>query len=109
MTTASAWAEAQAAGSVVSPSLAEEGFIHCSTAEQVEATANRIFRGRGDLLVLVVDADRLTAPLKWERATDVGEDFPHVYGPIDVAAVVDVVAMPEGDEGYVLPAGLRGA
>jgi uncharacterized protein (DUF952 family) len=94
---------------VVSPSLAEEGFIHCSTAEQVEATANRIFRGRGDLLVLVVDADRLTAPLKWERATDVGEDFPHVYGPIDVAAVVDVVAMPEGDEGYVLPAGLRGA
>jgi uncharacterized protein (DUF952 family) len=93
----------------VSPSLADEGFIHCSTVEQVEATANRIFRGSGELLLLVIDAGRLGAPLKWERATDVGEDFPHVYGPIEVDAVVDVVAMPEGDEGYVLPAGLRRA
>ncbi|MDX6716770.1 MAG: hypothetical protein QOH30_3328 [Baekduia sp.] len=92
---------------MVAPSLAEEGFIHCSTVEQVEATANRIFRGGGELLLLVVDAGRLGAPLRWERATDVGEDFPHVYGPIEVGAVVDVVAMPEGEGGYVLPAGLR--
>jgi uncharacterized protein (DUF952 family) len=107
ITTSQAWAEAQAAGSLVTPSLHEEGFIHCSTAEQLEATANRIFRGSGELLLLVVDPDRLTAPLKWERATDVGAEFPHIYGPLNLDAVVETVALPEGPGGYVLPAELR--
>jgi uncharacterized protein (DUF952 family) len=87
--------------------LETEGFVHCSTVEQVEATANRIFRGSGDLLLLVIDATRLTAPLKWERATDVDAEFPHVYGPLDVDAVVDTVALPEGAGGYVLPPAAR--
>ena len=81
ITTDAGWAAAQEAGSLVAPSLGEEGFIHCSTLAQVEATANRIFRGTGDLLLLEVEADKLTAPLKWERAKDVGEEFPHIYGP----------------------------
>ena len=88
--------------SLVAPSLGEEGFIHCSTRAQVEATANRIFRGSGDLLLLEVDPDRLTAPLKWERATDVGDDFPHVYGPLNVDAVVGTQTLPEGPDGYRL-------
>jgi uncharacterized protein (DUF952 family) len=81
---------------VVPASLAVEGFVHCSTVVQVVATADRIFRGSGDLLVLVVDPDRLTAPLKWERATDVDAEFPHVYGPLDVAAVVETAVLVEG-------------
>jgi uncharacterized protein (DUF952 family) len=107
LSNAALWAKAQTTGCVITPSLAEEGFIHCSTLEQVEATANRIFRGSGELVLLVVDPAALTAPLKWERATDVGEDFPHVYGPLNVEAVVRVVAMPEGPEGYVVPEALR--
>jgi uncharacterized protein (DUF952 family) len=107
ITTAQAWADAQAAGSLVTPSLSEEGFIHCSTVEQLEATANRIFRGSGELLLLVVDAALLTSPLKWERATDIADEFPHIYGPLNVDAVVDTVAMAEGPGGYVLPLGLR--
>jgi uncharacterized protein (DUF952 family) len=91
---------------VTADSLEAEGFIHCSTAAQVEATANRIFRGSGDLLLLVIDPARLTAPLKYERATDVGDEFPHVFGTIDLAAVVGTVALPEGPDGYVAPAEL---
>jgi uncharacterized protein (DUF952 family) len=105
ITTDAAWADAQRDGQLVAPSLAEEGFIHCSTHAQVEATANRIFRGSGDLLLLELDPDRLTAPLKWERATDVGEDFPHVYGPLNVDAVVGTRTLREGPGGYALDAG----
>jgi uncharacterized protein (DUF952 family) len=102
LTTDAGWAAAQQAGSLVTPSLAEEGFIHCSTHDQVEATANRIFAGSGDLLLLEVDPSKLTAPLKWERATDVGEEFPHVYGPLNLDAVVGTRALPEGEGGYRL-------
>jgi uncharacterized protein (DUF952 family) len=90
----------------VPESLATEGFIHCSTVEQVVATADRIFQGSGALLLLVVDPDRLTAPLKWERATDVDAEFPHVFGPLNVDAVVGTAVMVEGTGGYVLPASL---
>jgi uncharacterized protein (DUF952 family) len=102
ITTGAGWAAAQEAGELIAPSLAEEGFIHCSTHAQVEATANRIFAGSGDLLLLEVDPARLTAELKWERATDVGEEFPHVYGPLNAGAVVGTRALPEGADGYRL-------
>jgi uncharacterized protein (DUF952 family) len=104
ITTDAGWAAAQAGGQLVTQSLAEEGFIHCSTFAQVEATANRIFRGSGDLLLLEVEVALLTAPLKWERATDVGDEFPHVYGPLNLDAVVGTRALAEGPEGYVFVA-----
>jgi uncharacterized protein (DUF952 family) len=104
ITTDAGWATAQEAGALTTPSLAEEGFIHCSTFAQLEATANRIFKGSGDLLLLEVDTTALTAPLKWERATDVGDEFPHIYGPLDLDAVVGTRALPEGPEGYVFAA-----
>nr|WP_236705478.1 DUF952 domain-containing protein [Frankia sp. ACN1ag] len=47
-------------------SLGTEGFIHFSTPAQVVATANRFYAGRDDLLLVVVDPERLTAPLRWE-------------------------------------------
>jgi uncharacterized protein (DUF952 family) len=104
ITTAAGWAEGQRQGRLVTPSLADEGFIHCSTRAQVEATANRIFAGSGDLLLLEVDTAKLTAPLKWERATEVGDDFPHIYGPLNLDAVVGTAPLPEDpDDGYVLP------
>jgi uncharacterized protein (DUF952 family) len=102
ITTDAGWAQAQQDGQLISPSLAEEGFIHCSTHAQVEATANRIFRGSGDLLLLEVDPARLSAPLKWERATDVGDEFPHIYGPLNLDAVTGTRPLPEGPDGYAL-------
>jgi len=70
--------------------LREEGFIHCSTRAQLPATARRFFDGVDDLVVLVIDPARLDVPLKYESNKPGGEEFPHVYGPIPVDAVVDV-------------------
>ncbi|MEU9394909.1 DUF952 domain-containing protein [Streptomyces sp. NPDC048324] len=70
--------------------LAQEGFIHCSTRAQLPGTARRFFADLDDLVVLVIDPDRLDVPLKYETDRPGGEAFPHVYGPIPVAAVVDV-------------------
>jgi len=102
ITTADGWAEAQEAGELVTPSLEEEGFIHCSTFEQVEATANRIFAGSGDLLLLELDVEKIGPKLKWERATDVGEEFPHIYGPLNLDAVIGTIELPEGPDGYTV-------
>jgi uncharacterized protein (DUF952 family) len=68
-------------------SLADEGFIHCSHADQVVWAANRFQRDAVELLVLAIDPARLTSPVRFEDAGG-GRLFPHVYGPIDRAAVV---------------------
>jgi len=99
------WAEAEEVGVRIASSLEDEGFLHASTRDQLQATANRTFRGRGELVVLVVDPDRLDAELRWERATDVGEDFPHIYGPLNLEAVLAAWEYREGAEGYGPPPG----
>jgi uncharacterized protein (DUF952 family) len=87
--------------------LASEGFVHC-TAEPplLERVANRFYRQEaGDWLILVVDLARVTAPVRWEAAD--GHLFPHIYGPIEYAAVVRVLPFGRDDAGaYHLPEGL---
>ncbi|MGW0146713.1 DUF952 domain-containing protein [Streptomyces sp. NPDC003333] len=73
--------------------LQEEGFIHCSTRAQLPAVAAFLYGsydGHDDLVVLVVDPERLDVPLRHEAVKPGGEEFPHVYGPLPVSAVVDV-------------------
>jgi uncharacterized protein (DUF952 family) len=88
------WAAARASGeytvSTRGRTLAEEGFIHCSFAEQVEATADRFYRDVTDAVVLRIDPGRLPSRVVVEDLIGSGERFPHVYGPIPVSAVVDV-------------------
>jgi glutathione S-transferase len=70
-------------------SLDTEGFIHCSYAHQVAASANRFYADADELLVLHIDPARLTSPLKAEPAKS-GELFPHLHGPLNRSAVVSV-------------------
>ena len=99
------WEAARSAGapyrrSTIGLSLEEQGFVHCSFPEQVQATADRFYAGRDDVVLLTLDPDRLTSPLVVESSAGPGsEEFPHVYGPIDLDAVVDVVPVPPGDDG----------
>jgi uncharacterized protein (DUF952 family) len=102
ITTEAAWAKARGEGELTTPSLAEEGFIHCSTFAQVESTADRIFAGSGDLLALEVEVGELTAPLKWEKATDADDEFPHIYGPLNPDAVTATRSLRETGDGYRL-------
>ena len=94
LTERSLWEEARARGayemSTRGRTLQEEGFIHCSTRGQLPRTAAAFYAGVPDLVVLVIDPARLDVPLKYEAAKPGGEEFPHVYGPIPVDAVVGV-------------------
>jgi phosphohistidine phosphatase len=69
-----------------------DGFIHFSTADQVAETARRHFAGQADLVVLTVHAEALGPSLRWEPSRG-GALFPHLYGPLSVAAVVSVRAL----------------
>lgn len=74
---------------LIESSLADEGFIHLSaTAEQVTWVANRHYREVADLVALVLDEDLLTAPVRYDRTPD--GVFPHLYGPLDREAIVDI-------------------
>lgn len=84
--------------STIGRSLAEEGFIHCSFAHQLQATADRYARGRDDLVLLAIDADAVAEILRVEDSGR-GEDFPHLYGPLPVAAVVATAPIPMADDG----------
>lgn len=94
------WYAAQKAGAYIADKLAREGFIHCSKADQVLRVANVVFTGRHGLVVLVIDPARLTAKVRWEPGVDMATElFPHIYGPVDLDAVVDVLDFEPGPDG----------
>jgi uncharacterized protein (DUF952 family) len=102
-TSRGAWVSGAAAGAFTAPSLEDEGFIHCSTPAQLERVA-RAFPRRDDLVLLCLDEGRLAAEVRYEGSLEDGPRFPHVYGAINLDAVVDVVALPLGAGGrYALP------
>jgi uncharacterized protein (DUF952 family) len=70
-------------------SLESEGFIHCSNREQVAWAANKFYGTQSELAALVIDADRLTSPLR-DEDPGIGTPFPHIYGPINRDAIVAV-------------------
>ena len=87
------WVRASAAGEHRPASLAEAGFVHLSTREQVHLPANRLYAGRTDLVLLRIDAARLTSPVKWEPGVPTDPDsmvFPHLYGPLPAVAVMSI-------------------
>lgn len=79
-----------AAGEYRPPSLASEGFVHFSFADQVEGTANRLYRDAASLVVVELDALAAEAEIRVEDSYGTGTEFPHVYGPVRVAAAVAV-------------------
>lgn len=84
------WARFEAAGQFDgSPVDQRDGFIHCSSREQVGRTALRFFGPEPELMVAAVDAEAVDGSLRWEAAAS-GERFPHVYAPLPMSAVVAV-------------------
>lgn len=92
----------------VDRSLEAEGFIHCSRRDQVLIPANGLFRGQPDLVLVVIETTKLTSPVVYEDCYQSGMEFPHIYGPLDRAAVVAVVDFPcRSDGGFDLPEPLK--
>ena len=82
-----------------------EGFIHCSTRDQVIKVADIRFRGQTGLVLLCLDTDKVTAEIRYENLEGGPELFPHIYGEINTDAVVQVAEFEPGVDGYfALPA-----
>ena len=90
VTTKTLWALALQQGFYEVPSLALEGFIHNSTAAQVPGVLQRYYKDQIDLVLLHVEETKLQSPLRYELAPSVNEMFPHIFGPINLDAVVSV-------------------
>lgn len=106
ITTQTAWQAAQQAGEYIAPSLDTEGFIHCSTADQVVAVAERFYAGQRGLVLLILDSSRVRPQVKYEPGADKPDElFPHVYGPINLDAVTRVADFaPDSKGNWILPA-----
>ncbi|MEG4009167.1 DUF952 domain-containing protein [Microcoleus sp. Pol11C1] len=100
------WEEAKQLKSYRGETLDSEGFIHCSTLPQVVKSANKFFVGKKKLLLLLIDSEKVESEIKYELAA--GENYPHIYGPLNVDAVLKVVEFePSADGKFELPEELR--
>lgn len=92
---ANQWAAAEVAGtytvSTLGLDLAEVGFIHCSRKEQVDGVYNGFYAGMSEsVLLLTIDTGLLTSPWQYDDVPGEALSFPHIYGPLDLVAVVQV-------------------
>jgi uncharacterized protein (DUF952 family) len=96
------WEAADPGAPWTPPSLASEGFIHCTDGRAaMVATANRFYAGdSGDFLVLTVDLDAVGSPWRFDEP---GRPYPHIYGPLPRSAVIGVRRMPRAADGPFLP------
>jgi uncharacterized protein (DUF952 family) len=107
------WEAARRAGeyrmSTRGRSLAEVGFIHASTRQQVAAVANAFYRDASDLLVLVIDPGLVTAEIRYEHVPGSKAPFPHIYGPLNTGAVIGTRQLGRDSGGaFTFPAGDHG-
>jgi uncharacterized protein (DUF952 family) len=99
---------ARRGGTYTPEAFAREGFIHCSYAQQVVATADRLFGGRRDLVLLEIDRDAVPSRIVDENLEGGHEAYPHIYGPLPMAAVRAVHDFRCADDGtFALPTAVR--
>jgi uncharacterized protein (DUF952 family) len=112
LTTRLAWEQARAAGAYRGDTLDAQGFIHCSTTSQLTGVANRFFRGQCGLVLLCIETDKVQPRVIFEHPINPtsgqvepgSEPFPHIYGPLNLDAVVRVLDFPPNADGtFTLP------
>lgn len=102
----SEWADALENGAYRTGSLADEGFIHFSTGRQLLRTAEKYYHGDQHVVLLVIDPLKLAAELRYEPIAD-GQEFPHLYGELNLDAVTQVLPFsPESDGSFSWPKAL---
>jgi uncharacterized protein (DUF952 family)/GNAT superfamily N-acetyltransferase len=101
------WVEAQARGQLIAPSVITEGFAHCSTEHQMVDVANKYYLGTINMVLLNIDPTKLESELKFEPPSHIDGSlalpheplFPHIYGPINLDAVSEVINFPCDEHG----------
>ncbi|HFO1050234.1 MULTISPECIES: DUF952 domain-containing protein [Bacillus cereus group] len=96
------WEIAKINGEINEASLKEEGFIHCSFFEQALNVAAKYFIHEVDVLLLTIDPSLVKAEIKYELASN-GQEYPHVYGAINIDAIIDVDPLLKEKGEFILP------
>ena len=100
ITTRKEWDRAEADGVYRPEAFPVEGFIHCSTSEQVIQVANIRFRGLKGLVLLAIDTEKVGAEIRYENLEGGVQMFPHIYGELKIDEVVRVLEFEPGPDGY---------
>lgn len=84
------WRKAVTQGFFETPSLKSQGFIHCSEIDTILRVANSNWNGRKDLILLVIDTNKIAPLVKFEPDPESGTLYPHIYGPLNTDAVIEI-------------------
>ena len=99
------WARARRDGQYTTSTrgrtLAEEGFIHAATAAQVNQVADAYYRDAPDLVLLVIDTERVGSPIRYDPVPGQDQPYPHIYGPLNLDAVVETRSFAPGPPGEI--------
>ncbi len=93
------WKSSQNAGLYEPDSLEEEGFIHCSNGNQIQEVANRYYKGKEDIMLIVIDVASLEPDVKLETPGDSDQKYPHIKGPLNIDAIIDKIDLAPEDDG----------
>jgi len=103
LATRAEWAQALETGRVPLREIdRDDGYIHLSTRDQLLETARLHFAGEHDLLALAIPLERIAAHLKFELAPKRGEEFPHLYAPLDTALVIQALHLVSSGNGFAI-------
>lgn len=91
ITTIKEWEEAKLKKSYVPKDFEKDGFIHCSIERQIEGVLERFYQGQTGLVKLKIEKEKVQRPVLFELAEDLNELFPHIYGPLNLESVVEVL------------------
>jgi len=85
-----AWKQAKETGVYKADTLETEGYIHCSTIKQVLSFANDLYDEQKELVLLIIDEDKVESDIRYEDLHRSGQSYPHIYGHLNTDAVVNV-------------------
>ncbi len=101
------WADALREGRYVmstrGATLDEVGFIHASQASQLKPVLDAFYADLDELVLLHIDTDRLTSAWRLDDVPGSDEPFPHIYGPLDIAAVIETSHIRRSANSWTLP------
>ena len=106
ITSCAQWKQAEVISAYHSDTLSTEGFIHCSTLQQVISVANTLYHGQRGLVLVCINSSKVQAKIRYE-GVEGGEQYPHIYGELNLDAVIKVFDFNLNDDGiFELPPGV---
>jgi len=98
------WEESKKRSIYEADTLETQGFIHCSNIDQIVSVANFNYKAEIDMKMLIINTELLESEVKYEDLYDEGKEYPHIYGPINLDSIEEIIDFPCKEDGtFELP------